>query len=167
MIKICRNCLHLFEGSSTIDYCPIRNCGGWELVEIDDMLADVLTRFWSMGISTVFSCSGHLYDYCFSPHVMFDEPRCDEGRKALTFLRNVLMDLNEETNLVDIGEIEPLRDMYTFTVRAKKCEDDPILRMEVQSDFLSFLYEASEFIRTELFGDCDCEHAEADKKEAV
>ena len=161
MVKICRNCFHLFEGRLSINYCPIRNCEGWELVEIDDMLADMITRFWVMGISTVYSCSGHLYNRCFSPYVVFDEPRCDEGRKALTFLRNVLLDLNERHTLVDIGEIEPLRDMYTITVRAKKCEDYPILRMEVQSNFLSFLYEASELIQAELFGVCDCEHEEA------
>jgi len=94
-------------------------------------------------------------------HVMFDEPLCDEGQKSLTHLRNILLELNEADNLVDIGEIEPLRDMYTFTVRAKECEDDPIFRLEVQSDFLSFLYEASELIRAEFFEDCDCPHAEA------
>jgi hypothetical protein len=91
---------------------------------------------------------------------MFDEPRNDEGREALTFLRNLFLDLNEADNLVDIGEIEPLRDMYTFTVRAKECEDDPILRLEVQNDFLSFLFEASEFIRAEICEDCGCAHAE-------
>jgi hypothetical protein len=51
--------------------------------------------------------------------------------------------------------------MYTFTVRAKECEDDPIFRLEVQGDFLSFLYEASEFIRAEIFEDCGCACAEA------
>lgn len=91
---------------------------------------------------------------------MFDEPRSDEGREALTLLRNLFLDLNEADNLVDISEINPLRDMYTFTVRAKECEDDPIFRLEVQSDFLSFLYEASEFVRAEICEDCGCTHAE-------
>jgi len=116
MVKICRSCLNIFEGHISIDNCPMRECGGWELIEIDDMLAAVIIRFWSMGISTAFCCSGHLYEFSFSPHVMFDEPRNDEGREALTFLRNLILDLNEADNLVDIGEIEPLRDMYTFTV---------------------------------------------------
>jgi hypothetical protein len=160
MVKTCRSCLNMFEGHISIDNCPMRECGGWELIEIDDMLAAVIIRFWTMGISTAFCCSGHLYETCFSPHVMFDEPRCDEGREALTHLRNILLELNEADNLVDIGEIEPLRDMYTFTVSAKKCHDDPILRLEVQSDFLSFLYEASELFRAEFFEDCNCAHVE-------
>lgn len=156
MVKICRSCLNMFEGHISIDNCPMRECGGWELIEIDDMLADVIIRFWSMGISTAFCCSGHLYESCFSPHIMFDEPRDDEGRKALTFLREMIVDLNTDENQVEIGEIKPLRDMYVFTVSAKQCENHPIDRLLVQSDFLFFLYDSSEFIREVIFEDSGC-----------
>ncbi len=126
MVKICRNCLNMFEGHISIDDCPMRECGGWELIEIDDMLADVIIRFWSMGISTAFCCSGHLYESCFSPHIMFDEPRDDEGREALTFLRDMFVNLNLDENQIEISEIKPLLGYYVFTVRAKECQDDAI-----------------------------------------
>jgi len=162
MVKICRNCLNMFEGHISTDNCPMRECGGWELIEIDDMLADVIIRFWSLGISTASCCSGHLYESCFSPHIRFDELLDDEGRDALTFLREMIVDLNADENLVEIGEIMTFPDMYVFTVSAKQCENHPIDRLLVQSDYLFFLYEAVDFIQMVIFEDCGCACDETD-----
>ena len=119
MVKICRDCLNMFEGHISIDNCPMRECGGWELIEIDDMLADV-------DFSTAFHCSGHLYESCFSPYIMFYEPCDNEGREALTFLRDMFVNLNLDENQIEISEIKPLREFDVFTVRAKECQDDAI-----------------------------------------
>lgn len=150
MVKICRSCLSMFEGNIPIEHCPMRDCGGWELIKIDDMLVDVIRKFWMVGISTVFCCSGHLYKPSFSPHVKFDAARDDEGRQELEDLRDMFMELENELNRVDISEIEPLRDMHTLTVRAKQCENDPMERLNVQNDFIEFLYDVVEFVKTIL-----------------
>ena len=128
----------------------MRDCGGWELIEIDDMLVDVIRKFWMLGISTAFCCSGHLYESCFSPHVMFDATRDDEGRQEMEDLRDMFMDLDVELNRVEIGEIESLRDMHTFTVSAKPCENDSLERLYVQNDFIEFLYDVVDFIKAIL-----------------
>ena len=119
MVKICKNCLNTFEGHISIDNCPNRECGGRKLIEFDDMLADV-------DLSTGFHCLGPLYESGFSPYIMFFEPGDNEGREALTFLRDMFVNLNLDENQIEISEIKPLWQFDVFTVRAKKCQDDAI-----------------------------------------
>jgi hypothetical protein len=158
MVKICRNCLNMFEGHIAIDNCPMRECGGWELIEIDDMLADVIIKFWSKGISTAFSCSGHLYEPCFSPYLIFG-PYDEDRAEALKFFRGILIEWNDKYQAY-ISEIKPLWDRSVFTVRANQCEDDPKQRIKVQSDFINYLYDIVEFIPSDIFEKHVCASAE-------
>ena len=84
------------------------------------------------------------------------------ARDALTFLREMIVDLNADDNQVEIGEIKTFPDMYVFTVNAKQCKNHPIDRLLVQSDFLFFLYDSSEFIREVIFEEHSCACDETD-----
>lgn len=155
MVKICRSCLNMFKGHISIDNCPIKECVDRKLIEIDDMLADVIIKFWSKGISTAFCCSGHLYESSFSPYLTFG-PYDRDSLETLEFDRGIFLEWNEKHQVyigeikLYIGELEPLWERYVFTVRAHQCENDPNQRLQVQSDFLQYLYDIVEFMPSKI-----------------
>ena len=112
-------------------------------------------------ISTAFSCSGHLYESCFSPYIMFDGPYDENGQEFLTFYRGILLEWNDQYQ-ANISEIEHLWNKYVFTVRANanQCEKDPKQRLQVQSDFINYLYDIAEFIPSDIFEKHVCASAE-------
>jgi len=53
---ICEN-----EYYDEVKYCPIRNCGGWELIDIDENMNFVFRILNEKGFYTKSCCSSHLY----------------------------------------------------------------------------------------------------------
>jgi hypothetical protein len=152
MLKLCDNCLEIYDGFETNVYCPKRSCEtDGALVEIDDLLIDVIRKFWSIDISTAYCCSGHLYEKYFSPYIIFYAYQCDvENLKEVSEWK--LIELKEVYKVfhrfqeegIMVGEIVRIKRGYGFTVRA---DIDPINeqlspqeRLKIQYNFLNFLY---------------------------
>jgi hypothetical protein len=149
-MKLCENCLEIYDDLEHNIYCPKRWCQS-ELAEIDDLLIDITRKFWSMGWITMCCCSGHLYDEYFLPHITFCAHQFDDDNlreiseanlRELKKAHKRFVLLKEEGIIVD--EIMKFRDGYFFKVRADldphKDQFCPQERLKVQFNFLNFLY---------------------------
>ena len=149
-MKICVNCLEIYDDLERNIYCPKRWCQS-ELVEIDDLFIDITRKFWSMGLITMCCCSGHLYDEYFLPYITFcahqfyDENLKEISEANLRELKEAhkrFFLLKEEGIIVD--EIMEFRDGNFFKVKADldplKDQFCPQERLKVQINFLNFLY---------------------------
>ena len=150
MVKICEHCFSVFKGNIPNEFCPMADCGGWELIEIDDLMADVIVRFWESGIFTGTSCIGHSYESCFSPFIRFVATKdyYESGESRLDELRDVFQKVNQTR--VEIGEIE-LRDevdTYSFDVRGtvNTSIDEYRERLTIQRNFIDTLYDSVEIL---------------------
>ena len=128
MKKICQCCFEIYRGKYPIDYCPKVKCNcDAELVEIDDLLVDIIIKFWELEVQTIGSCAGHLYEDNFSPYLrlfahQFQDKDLAEISGAnlddLKELHHLFNGLNKNYNF-EIGEIEfsDVNSGYQFTVR--------------------------------------------------
>jgi hypothetical protein len=158
MLKLCGNCLEIYDDFEPNVYCPKRSCQtDGALVEIDDLLIDVVRKFWSIGISTVYCCSGHLYERYFSPYITFYAHQFDEENLKeisewnLTELKEVYKVFHRfQKRGIMVGEIVRIKRGYGFTVRADidqvEYQLSPQERLKVQSNFLNFLYKTAKEI---------------------
>ena len=164
MQKVCRICFEIYKGTEPLMYCPKVNCvNDSELVEIDDILVDVIIKFWIAEIDTLASCGGHLYKDTFSPYItffahQFDESEMSEINKAnldnLIQTNGIFSMLNEKYGF-DIGEIEMSRIGQGFEFRVG-CNDKMITenlsakeKLNIQNKFISFLYDVIEQLNSE------------------
>lgn len=59
-MKLCYGCQNVFKQDVTD--CPMGDCGGYEVIEVDDQMVDIVKGFMNSGIEpfTMFSCAGHV-----------------------------------------------------------------------------------------------------------
>jgi hypothetical protein len=156
MLKICGNCLEIYDDFEPNVYCPKKSCQcDCKLIKIDDLLIDVIRKYWSLDLYTYCCCSGHLYDNYFSPYVTFFSFQFEE--EDLRVDSEVSLSLFKEAHRIFIGlqkegirvyEIFKNDEGYGFNVRA---DIDPINeqlssqeKLKVQLNFLNFLYKAAD-----------------------
>ncbi len=159
MVKICEYCFRIF--TQNVDNCPLRSCGGWSLVEVDDMMADVLIQYWMAGYQTVFSCAGHLYENLFNPSISFGfHHEGPEGPVTLEYCRDtlntlydylvkfnkdhrVIIEKPKRYNTMDMFQVTAM-DMLKVTAIEHKENRSRSVRLNVQGQFIGFLYDALE-----------------------
>jgi len=133
----------VFEGDTLPEYCPLVDCGDGYLVEIDDQIVDVVRGLWACGVSTKYCCSGHLYESCFSPYLMFDGFYSDIDGMDLAGFRKLLIAVNGEDGRVLVEEIEERADGEIFIVKSvcELSEKDSKKKLKCQVDFVEFFYD--------------------------
>ena len=143
MKKVCSNCLHVFYEDTAHELCPLVNCSEGYLTDIDDLFVDVIRKLWERGISTMSSCSGHLYESCFKPYIMFDGVYLDFMELDLSRLRDLIVDVDAKRNLGSVDELVSRNDVPTFLVSAvtDSVESDPMQRLKCQMSFLELFYD--------------------------
>ena len=143
MKKVCSNCLHIFDEEMSQEVCPLLDCSDGFLIDIDDLFVDVIRKLAERGISTRYSCSGHLYESCFQPYIMFDGVYLEFMEMDLSRLRDLFVDVDAKRNLVTVGEMADQNDMPIFVVSAvtDSVESDPMQRLKCQMSFLELFYD--------------------------
>ena len=162
MKKICPCCSEIYRGEEPIEYCPKVKCDcDTGIVKIDDLLVDLIVKFWALDVQTISCCAGHLYEDVFSPYIrffahQFEEHELAEVSEVNLFILNEAYDLfaglNENDNF-DIGKIE-FNDTdygYQFTVRPLTVPTEIYLnskqKVAIQAEFLTLLYGAIDEIQ--------------------
>ena len=140
MKKICPNCEHVFNGNIQLEECPIADCVNCELIEVDDMMVDVILRFWSRGVGIDYSCAGHLYKHCAKPTIVFNAACEDTVGVAFADFKALLMEVNADNETVTVGEIVDHCEHLNLQVSGS-CDSGPKQRLKNQMDFFSFLYD--------------------------
>ncbi|HOV85127.1 MAG TPA: hypothetical protein PLM79_02125 [Syntrophobacteraceae bacterium] len=139
----CTDCSNFFESNLVKPdkdgdlVCPVKDCDGY-LVDLDDLLADLLTRFWSLGHWTRYSCAGHLWRAEFEPHIAFS---LDEENLKL---KEIIEGMNDGTVRIETSEEEGEEsgeEPKLVVLAAAAASSDPIERLQIQHDFLEFMYE--------------------------
>ncbi|MGK2905959.1 MAG: hypothetical protein ACSLFH_06380 [Desulfuromonadales bacterium] len=72
MKKLCLACLNIFHSEIAVEYCPMVECGGDDLVEIDDQIVDVIRGLLDHGVCTKSCSSGHLYECLTGAYIVFN-----------------------------------------------------------------------------------------------
>ncbi|HEA68256.1 MAG TPA: hypothetical protein ENI07_15765 [Desulfobacterales bacterium] len=157
MVKICEYCFNIFNHD--VKTCPMRSCGGWSLIGVDDMMAEVLMHYWMAGYQTIFSCAGHLYENLFNPYIGFGfHHEGPEGplnieycRETLSRLHDYLVKFNKDHRvIIEKPKQYNNRDMFEVkaieTIKAIEHKDYSVrsVRLGVQGQFIGFLYDALE-----------------------
>jgi hypothetical protein len=146
MKRICTDCLNIFEvfqGDTMPEYCPLANCDGYDLVEIDDQMVDVIRGLWARGVGTKYCCSGHLYERSMNAYLVFDGFYTDLFEIDLAGFRDLLVAVNGEDSRVAIEEVEARDDGEIFVVRSV-CgtgEMSPKQKLKCQVGFVEFFYD--------------------------
>ena len=141
MPKVCNKCFSILHNTDSANYCP--NCGQYELIEIDDMLVDIIVKFWSIGIKTDESCSGHLWEDLetdptpFHPYISFGF----KDENELNFLEEVLSEACKEKKMYNVEIMERLGkrslQFESVTYPAPSARE----RLQIQFEFINLLYD--------------------------
>jgi hypothetical protein len=143
MKKLCPACLNIFHSEIAVEYCPMVECGGDDLVEIDDQIVDVIRGLLDHGIRTKSCSSGHLYECSTGAYIVFDGFFKDYLEMDLAGFRELLIAVNADDSRVVIGEIDSRDGEQTFVVRSIRVSDfmDPKEKLKSQFDFVDFFYD--------------------------
>lgn len=158
MKKVCRNCFTIYDEYYVGEFCPIHDCDDGELIEIDDMMIDIVVKFWRLGVDTISCCSGHLYGKNFNSYLLIGD--IDIGIDEFDLDEFKILLEKELTNResVEFEDIIRRGKRHSLAISTKEFGDlPPELRIERQADFLFYLYEVAE--QLEMFvSDCneDC-----------
>lgn len=60
MSMVCPCCYSIYRDRLVINRCPKLDCVTGELIEIDEMMAPIITTLWKKGYDTKACCSGHV-----------------------------------------------------------------------------------------------------------
>ncbi len=151
----CTDCSNYFEPALVKPdkegdlVCPLKDCDGY-LIEVDDQLADILTRLWALGHWTRYSCAGHLWESDFEPHIAFT---LDEENLRLKEIMDGMNDgtVHLETHEEEGDESGDVTRLLVVTTGA--VSKDPFERLQTQHDFLEFMYEVLLRIEEEKSGE--------------
>lgn len=168
MRKICECCFEIYSGDELINFCPKVKCKcDSELVEIDDLLVDVIIKFWQLEVQTIASCAGHLYEDVFSPYIIFFAKQFEEENLSeiseynledLRGIYKIFTSLKYNANKFKISDIEvsSISKGYQFSIgpSSNNIDEDQAVkeirkRLKMQNDFLNFLYDGVEQIQKE------------------
>ncbi len=146
MKRICTDCLNIFEvfqNDTMPEFCPLANCDGYDLVEIDDQMVDVIRGLWARGVGTKYCCSGHLYKHSSGAYLVFDGFYNDLIEMDLAGFRELLIAVNDDDSRVVIEEIEERDGEQTFVVIGVRGSAGmtPKQRLKLQVDFVEFFYD--------------------------
>ena len=71
-ILICKYCKNIYHKENFNEFhCPNAACYNNELIEIDENIYDIILKFLRLGLTPIYSCEGHLYEYIFDPYIRF------------------------------------------------------------------------------------------------
>jgi len=153
---VCLECYTIFDKSLLKKryknyMCPKHCSNTICLVEIDEGLSHAIVALNKNGISTLFSCFGHIsMPYSNAPYISFAKPH----KKYLLPIFEVATKLSKKYN-IDVEKMETLEApeitgfeiIHRFTVRGKRWPNDILERISYQSEFLCYLYELIEEVR--------------------
>ncbi len=155
MKKLCPDCLNIFHSEIAVEYCPMVECDGYDLVEIDDQIVDVIRGLWDRGICTKYCCSGRLYECSSGAYIVFDGFCNDWFDMDFAGFRELLIAVNGDDSRVVIEEFDSRDGEQTFTVKSVRVSDEmtPKQKLKSQFDFVDFFYDV--FARIDdLWKDC-------------
>ena len=158
---ICKTCYTKFneyfvKNNSDIDVisghngrCPISGCLG-RVVFIDDLLVDVIIKFWKLRIKTFSCCSGHLYNDDV-PYLVFGQNIFRGGTYDKKHICNIYdniynnaLKLKEGKNnfniIIEKPEYDKIDKSYKFSISIEK-EKNKIKQIFTFVQFISELYE--------------------------
>jgi hypothetical protein len=143
MKKLCLACLNIFHSEIAVEYCPMVECDGYDLLEIDDQIVDVIRGLLDRGVGTKYCCSGHLYEFSSGAYIVFDGFYNDFLEMDLAGFRELLIAVNDEDRRVVIEEFDSRDGEQTFVVRSIRGSDrmTPKQRLKSQFDFVDFFYD--------------------------
>lgn len=129
---LCAHCLELYNID---DFPHNRECEG-PLALIDDQLAHIILQFWKLGVSTKFSCAGHLEELQMAPYIII-------SNKILEFAQE-LYDSNQYPN-IHLLTLPREKDHFGVYIDQNK-NPTPTLQRKIvlQSEFLRFLVDLLE-----------------------
>jgi hypothetical protein len=143
MKKLCPACLNIFHSEIAVEYCPMVECAGDDLVEIDDQIVDVIRGLWDRGICTKSCCSGHVYECLTGAYIVFNGFYNEWFDMDLVGFRGLLIAVNGDDSRVVIEEFDSRDGEQTFTVRSVRVADEmnPKQKLKSQFDFVDFFYD--------------------------
>lgn len=83
MRKVCQKCFATLRPPQYMDHKT--NCGG-NTVVIDDQLCLPISNFWKCGVTTKYSCAGHLEGEIFSPYIVLT----NLNKKQLSYIVEIV-----------------------------------------------------------------------------
>jgi hypothetical protein len=70
MAYVCLECGEIY--TERMERCPKASCYG-EVAEVDELMIPTIIKLNDKGYITDYCCSGHFYDKCSSPYIMFSD----------------------------------------------------------------------------------------------
>jgi hypothetical protein len=125
MAYVCLECGEIY--TERMERCPKASCYG-EVAEVDELMIPTIIKLNDKGYITDYCCSGHFYDKCSTPYIMFSECMFD------TFSEKELVELFKdlpEPWYIDEHDCAP----WNFCIRARMLDGmDDIKAFEYITD---------------------------------